>query len=160
MNVLWSVILVAVGIVLGTVMTCVAPSVAVAVLAARTLSLRRAFAVVAAMWLGNQAVGYGFEHVPHDGATFAWGLVILGATCAAVLVARRIRVTAVAFVAAFVVFEVLQFTYALAISDAANFTPAIDALVFEGNLLGIAVLGAIRLAMTARSRGSDAARIG
>lgn len=149
MKYLWPTLLVVVGIVLGTVMTCIAPFVAVAVLAARTLPLRAALGVVFAMWFGNQAIGFGLEHYPHDGGTLAWGLVMLVTTCAALLVAKRIPTTSFAFLVAFVVYETLQYVYALAIHDAGNFSLAVDALVFEGNVLGIAILGAIRLALTA-----------
>ncbi|GAC1541668.1 MAG: hypothetical protein NVS3B16_05560 [Vulcanimicrobiaceae bacterium] len=148
----WPGVLAGTGIVLGVVLTCIAPFVAVAVLAARTLSLRAAFAVVTAMWLGNQAIGFSFEHFPLDFWTFAWGVVILVATCAAVVVARSLPVTPLAFVAAFAAFEGLQLAYALSIGDAANFAPAIDAQVFAGNVLGIAILAAIRLVMTGGSR--------
>ena len=158
MKYLWPALLAGVGIVLGTIMTCIAPFVAVAVLAARTLSSRAALGVVFAMWLGNQAIGFGFEHYPHDSSTLAWGLAILTTTCALVPVAKRMPTTPFAFVVAFVAYEGLQYVYALAIHDAGNYTLAIDALVFEGNVLGIAILGAIRLVLSAGKRAPSAVR--
>ncbi len=148
----WPAILVMSGIALGGVLGCGVPFVAVAALAARTLSPRRAFAVVTAMWLGTETIGYGFKHFPHDPSTAAWGLVMLATTCAALQVARCIPVTALSFVAAFVAYESLQLAYALAVHDAVNFAPAIDAQIFVGNVLAIAILAAIRLTLTAATR--------
>ncbi len=154
MKMLWPFMLVVVGVSLGSELACIAPFVAVAALAARTLSLRVALAVVAAMWFGNQAIGFGFLHYPHDAMTFAWGGVLLVTATLAMLAARRIANVALAFAAAFVTYEVVQFAFALPTGSGAAYAPAIDAQVLGANVLGLAILGAVRLVLLALERGA------
>ena len=150
MNKLWSSTLIGGGTILGLVLTCVAPFAAVAALAARTLPLRRALGVVAAMWLANQVVGFTALGYPHDAATVAWGVVVLAATALATAVASRIASTPLAFVAAFVAFESAQLPVAWAAGSLADYAPTIVAQVFAGNVLGFAVLAACGLVLRAR----------
>ena len=158
MKFVWSVLLAVGGATLGVVLVCIAPFVAVASLAARTLPLRDALGAVAAMWALDELVGYAFLHYPHATASYGWGFVMLAAAMLATLVARRIASPVLGFIAAFVASELALFAYGLAIGETGGFTPAIVAQVLLGNLVGFAVLGAIRIAMSAGSRRLEGVR--
>ena len=146
---LWSVVLVTTGAAMGLVLLCIAPFAGMATFAGRTLSRRSATLAIAAMWAINQAVGFSWSHYPRDLATAGWGGAILVASLAAGYAATRVRVTAFAFLAAFAAFEAVLFGWSLVVGDRGAFTPRIVAQIFAGNLFGVAVFGAIRLAMTA-----------
>jgi hypothetical protein len=146
---LWSGVLVVAGATMGLVLVCIAPFVAVATLAARTLPRRIAFAAIGAMWVANQAIGFGWSHYPRDASTFAWGAAMLAASLAAGFVATRVRATAFAFLAAFATFELVLFAWSLVVGERGSFSARIVAQIFAGNLFGIAVLGVLRLAMLA-----------
>ncbi len=149
---LWAAILSAGGFVLGLVLLCIAPFAAVAAVAARTLPLRVALAATGAMWLGGQLAGYGLFHYPHEPASYALGLGIGVAALAATFVAGRIRSLPLAFLAAFAVFETVQYAFSLAFGGSETFLFAIVAEIFEGNVLGLAILWALRLAGAAGAR--------
>jgi len=59
-----------------TVFTCVTPFAAFAVVAAATVSRRDAVMLAVALWLTNQAVGFGLLHYPWTASTFAWGAAL------------------------------------------------------------------------------------
>jgi hypothetical protein len=91
---------------------CVVPLAAFAAISAISFDRRNALVATGAVWLANQAVGFGFMHYPIDGETLAWGAA-LGAiallSCEAAGLANR-RVPGVAgagaaFLAAFVAYE-------------------------------------------------------
>ena len=93
---LWIGLLVGAATVASAAFACAAPFAAVAMLAAATLPLRQALAVTAALWLGNQIVGFGLLDYPVDGETIAWGVIMAAASLAATLAAHRaIRVATV-----------------------------------------------------------------
>ncbi len=152
MKLVWSALLAGVGTTLGFVLVCIAPFVAVATLAARTLPARYAFGAVVAMWSLNQFVGFTFLHYPHAATTYGWGLAMGVAALLAMAVARRVAAPIFAFAAAFVVDELALFAYGAGIGEHGGFTPAIVAEVLLGNLVGLALLGAVRLVMTAGAR--------
>lgn len=79
---------------------CAAPFAAFAVVAAATLPLQSALLVMAATWLVNQAIGFGFLHYPIDASTIMWGFVIgaaaLAATAASMALLRLMQHTGTA----------------------------------------------------------------
>ena len=152
MKLVWSALLAGVGATLGFVLVCIAPFVAVATLAARTLPLRYALGAVGVMWALDQFVGFTFLHYPHAATTYGWGVAMLVAVIFANLVARRPASPISAFTAAFVAYELTLFAYGAAIGERGGFTPAIVAEVLFGNLIGLALLGAIRLGLTSGLR--------
>ena len=118
---------------------CAAPFAAVATLAAATLSLRQALAVTAALWLGNQIVGYSVLGYPTDGATLGWGVVMVVASLAAAFVAQRggramaqkpaLLRLATLFIAAFATYEAGLLLGAAVLPDNGAFAPDIVAYV-------------------------------
>jgi len=91
---------------------CAVPLAAFAAISAMSFDRRTALLATGAVWLANQAIGFGLLHYPTDGETLAWGGA-LGAigllSCeAARLVTRRVAGVAgacAAFLAAFVAYE-------------------------------------------------------
>lgn len=136
---LWIGLLAGASIVATGAFACAAPFAAVAALAAATLSLRQALAVTAALWLGNQIVGYSVLGYPTDGATLIWGLIMMAASLAATFVAHRsgrvlpekpalLRLTAL-FIAALATYEAGLLLGALIVPDNGAFAPDIVAYV-------------------------------
>lgn len=62
----WAVLLVAVSAISSSLFACVTPFPALAVAAAYVLPARVAAATALAVWLANQAIGFGFLHYPWD----------------------------------------------------------------------------------------------
>jgi len=114
-------ILVSAAITLGY--TCITPFAAFAVIATVTLSRRDAVMLTVALWLTNQAVGFGVLDYPWTARTLAWGLAIgAGAvigTLAAYWTVRRLGSfhslarTVAAFVAAFVLYQLAVYVAAV-----------------------------------------------
>lgn len=133
------------------VLACMMPFAAIAAIAALAMPARRGVAAVGLCWLGNQVLGFGLMGFPWDGATFAAGLSLLGASLVALAAARAVRGGPVpAFLAAFAAFEASLFAYALPFGDPALFAPEIvglialnDALWFAGLWFGWQVLARI-----------------
>jgi hypothetical protein len=146
---LWSAVLVVAGAAMGCILLCIAPFVAVATLAARTLPRRAAALAIVAMWCANQAIGFGWSRYPRDASTFAWGAAILAASLAAGYVASRVRPTAYAFLAAFAAFELVLFAWSLVAGERGSFTARIVAQVLVGNAFGFAILGVLRIVLLA-----------
>ncbi|MFY9656204.1 MAG: hypothetical protein WAK01_06415 [Methylocystis sp.] len=91
---------------------CAVPLAAFAAISAISFDRRSALLATGAVWLANQAVGFGFMHYPLDGETLAWGgalgLMALLSCEAAGLTNRRVSGlagAAAAFLAAFVAYE-------------------------------------------------------
>lgn len=115
LQMIWIGLLAGAGTVATGAFACAAPFAAVAMLAAATLPLRQALAVTAALWLGNQIVGFGLLDYPRDGESIAWGVIIGAASLAATFVAHRASTLAtrqstlirlvILFVAAFATYE-------------------------------------------------------
>lgn len=85
---LWAALLVAGSVVLTGKFSCATPFAALAALAALDMSRRDGLLLVLAVWLANQAVGYGLLGYPQDAQSYAWGVVIGIAAVAAYVVAR------------------------------------------------------------------------
>lgn len=89
LQMIWIGLLAGAGTVASAAFACAAPFAAVAMLAGATLPLRKAIAVTAALWLGNQIVGFGLLGYPWDGETLTWGAIIGVASLAAAFAAHR-----------------------------------------------------------------------
>mgnify|MGYP005868119005 CR=1 FL=1 len=135
------------------VLACMMPFAAIAAIAAMAMPLRRGLAAVALCWAGNQVLGFGLMGFPWDGPTFAAGLSLLAGCLIAFAAVRGLAHQGgplLAFLAAFAVFEVSLFAYALALGYLAMFTPQIiaqialnDGVWFAGLWLGWQVLARI-----------------
>ncbi len=149
----WPALLIASALLSGVTFECVTPFSAFAVLAAATMTLPRALAMVAAIWLVNQALGFVALGYPLDGTTFAWGgaigIAALAATIGAAAVMGAARAwplwsrIAIGFAAAFIVYEALLLLATPTLGGAANFTSGIVAELALSDacwLVGVAIL--------------------
>ena len=138
-------------------MACMTPLVALGVMAAATLPLRRAALTVGAVWLANQAIGFGLMHYPHDASTFAWGGAIGAATLLSTVAASRIaapgRLSALQLVAAFALgvtlYEGALYAFAHVAGGLETFSPDIVARVVVDNGVALVALAAVHLLLTA-----------
>jgi hypothetical protein len=138
------------------VFACATPFVALVTLAALTMSRRDAFIVTGAVWLANQAVGYGMLDYPRTFDSYAWGAAIGIAVLLALLLARAIGErfersgpfvsTGLAFLSAFAVYELALYaaSFWLPGNDTA-FSWAIVGYVLQVNALGLGGLILLRL---------------
>ncbi|MBS0521284.1 MAG: hypothetical protein JSR90_21480 [Proteobacteria bacterium] len=159
---LWIVLLTGASIGFSLVFACATPFAALATLAARTMTRRDAVLLVLAAWLANQAIGYGFLHYPQTFDSVAWGVAIGVAALAALAAALAVGgeplqtgpvfATAIAFAAAFAVYELilLATTLLLPASDGAFSLPVILDLL---KVNAIALAGLLALAYLATSVG-------
>jgi hypothetical protein len=113
---------------------CITPFVAFAVAAPYALSTPTALLTVAAVWLANQAIGFGVLGYPWTVDTILWGIAIgtaavLAAGLAAAMlrpgVRNRITAAGAAFVAAFATYQGGLFLASFALGGQGDFTPAI-----------------------------------
>jgi hypothetical protein len=131
---LWPVLLAVAAVGGSLAFACITPFAAFAALAAETQRPRAALGTLALIWAANQAVGFAFLGYPRDASTLLWGVGILvaallatGAAC--FVVARlnhvqRWQRLALAFAAAFVVYQLVLLAPGVASGEGANFTPA------------------------------------
>ena len=165
---LWPAILVVAAVLGSLALTCVIPFAAFAVATAGTLRLRSALGTMAVMWLINQAVGFGALGYPWTLNTVLWGLAIgaagLSATFAASAALHRFRSSPgwvrlpIAFVTAFVLYEVALVAVAVPLGGAA-FAPAIVgrfALISGAWLAGLVLLHEILAAWVQPQLGASA----
>lgn len=164
----WPVLLIAATLLSSFTFACVAPFAAFAVMTAATMRLPRALGLVAAIWLVNQALGFGALGYPLDGATLAWGGVIgvaaLTATVAATFAIRAAGTwplwtrPIVGLVAAFIVYEAILLLATFVLDGVQNFSLEIVAKLALSDacwLAGIAILrhGLLRFgAISGRNR--------
>jgi hypothetical protein len=73
---LWSGLLVLASILLSLGFACAVPLAAFAAIAALTLPRRDAFALIGAVWLTNQILGFAIHHYPLAASAMAWGLAL------------------------------------------------------------------------------------
>jgi hypothetical protein len=109
---------------LSFVFACATPFAAFGVLAAMTLPRTDAIRITVALWLANQAIGYGVLEYPRTANSFSWGLAIGAAAVLSTVVARlivsRLRTArgltqaVVALAGTFAVYEAALFTAAVA----------------------------------------------
>jgi hypothetical protein len=117
---LWPALLVAASASASFAFTCVTPFAALAVVATATLPLRDALLTVAAIWLTNQAVGYGVLDYPWSMESASWGIAIGTAALISAGAAAAVRLTlqgqavlafAAALGAAFASYEVCLYLF-------------------------------------------------
>jgi hypothetical protein len=164
---LWMPILMLAAIVGSFAFACAAPFAALAVMLALTLTLRRGVALIAAAWLLNQAIGYGVLDYPWTMNSLVWGIAIglaaVAATGAAYAVADRsagipgLARAALAFIAAFAVFEMVLLAFGLMLGETVGFAPAIVREVALVNVLWLAALLLFRELLGAAGRRRAAA---
>jgi hypothetical protein len=142
------------------VFACATPFVALVTLAALTMSRRDAFIVTGAVWLANQAVGYGILDYPRTFDSYAWGVAIGLAVLLALVTARAVSeqfgrrgpivATAIAFLSAFAVHELALYaaSFWLSSSDTA-FSGPIVGYILQVNALGLVGLVIVRLGASA-----------
>ena len=144
--------------VVGTLATaCMTPFVALAVIAAATLSRRRAAITVGGVWMINQALGFTVAHYPMTAYAASWGAAMGGATLAAMLIAglviQPVRPSALrlaaAFTAGFATYEGLLFAFACLEGGRATFTPAIIGSIALNDGVWLVVLALVHLGLTA-----------
>jgi hypothetical protein len=152
---LWFGLLVAVSAAITTVFTCVTPFAAFAVIAAVTVSRRDAVMLAAALWLTNQAVGFGLLHYPWTASTLAWGLALGGAAMIGTLAALGtfqhlasrppLARSVAAFVASFVLYQLTLYVVAASwLGGTEMFAPGIVSQVLVINAVTLAGLVALR----------------
>jgi hypothetical protein len=166
---LWLGLLVACSAALTMSFTCITPFAAFAVVAATSLSRRNAIWLTIALWIANQAVGYGVLHYPWDGRSLAWGIAIGAAAIVGTLAARwaagRLSLftmpaqATVAFVVAFAAYQVALYIPAVTVLGGTGaFTPGILGQVLVVNLItlvglyGLAQLAVVVMAAGERRR--------
>ncbi|MBS0548220.1 MAG: hypothetical protein JSR24_10745 [Proteobacteria bacterium] len=141
----WIVLLTLSSVALSLIFACATPFAAFATLAALHMKRSDAFLLTGIVWLANQAVGYGLLHFPQTPDSFAWGAAIgvaaILATATAMLAERylpklALLTMAVAFLSAFVVYELVLYavSFALPSSDAV-FSWPIVADILKVNVL-------------------------
>jgi hypothetical protein len=142
------------------VFACATPFVALVTLAALNMSRRDAFIVTGAVWLANQAVGYGILDYPRTFDSYAWGVAIGIAVLLALLAARAVAdqferrgpivSTGVAFLSAFAVYELALYaaSFWLSSSDTA-FSWATVGYILQVNALGLVGLMIVKLVASA-----------
>jgi hypothetical protein len=150
----WLGVLIAAIAALTTGYTCITPFAAFAVIAAITLSQRDAVILAVALWLTNQAVGFGVLNYPWTASTFAWGIAIgaaaVIATLAAHWFARRLAAfhivarMAAGFAGAFVLYELALYVVAVSMLGGTEaFAAAIVGQVLFANT--VALVGLVAL---------------
>lgn len=163
---LWMAFVVLASLGLSRAFACATPFAAVAVVAASTLPWRRALAQVVLVWLGNQAIGFGFMHYPHTVATIGWGGAIGFAALASfwaawavvrLISASPIAVAAIGLLPAYAAYEAILFaaTWVLP-SGSGAFVPAVLLRILAINAVALSLLFTARH-LTARP-GIDASR--
>lgn len=148
LRLLWPGLLVALGAALTTVFACITPFAAFAAIAATSPSRAQAVGLAVALWLANQAVGYGVLHYPWNAGSVAWGVAIGAAAVLGTLAAEGSlrRLTAfgaparslVAFLAAFVTYQLALYAAAVtALGGTGAFAPRIVGQVLLVNAVAL-----------------------
>jgi hypothetical protein len=151
----WFGSLILISAVITTVFTCVTPFAAFAVIAAVTVSRRDAVMLAVALWLTNQAVGFGLLHYPWTASTLAWGVAlgvaaVIGTLAAlwtfARLGAQPVLAQSVAgFVASFVLYQLTLYAVAASwLGGVEMFAPGIVGQVLAINAVTLGGLFALR----------------
>jgi hypothetical protein len=151
---------------------CITPFVAFAVAATYALSTRAALFTIAAVWLANQAIGFGVLGYPWTVDTILWGMAIGAATLAAagsavamlqLGIQNKITATGAAFVPAFAIYQGGVYLASFALGGRDDFTPAIVGHVALLNIgWTVGLVGAYEIlrygrALTVERRGGSSA---
>ncbi|WP_145916939.1 hypothetical protein [Erythrobacter sp. QSSC1-22B] len=148
----WPLTLAAAAILGSLALACMMPFVALATLAAVTMSRAQAVITVAGIWAVNQLMGFGMFGYPLNAYALGWGAALGAASMAALVVARSfagiapralptpMRIAA-AFGLAFVSYEVFLFGFALVAGGTETFTAAIVGQILANDALWLVGLG-------------------
>jgi len=155
----WFGLLVAVSAAITLIFTCVTPFAAFAVIAAVTMARRDAVTLTVALWLANQAVGFGLLHYPWSGSTVAWGIALGAGAMIATLVAVSafarleslppLAQSAIAFAASFVLYQLALYAAASWLGGTEMFAPGIVSQVLVINAVTLGGLFALRRVVAA-----------
>lgn len=134
---------------------CATPFVALAVLAAVTMSPRTAWQAVAVIWLINQMLGFIVLGFPHTAQTIAWGGVIGLSAGVALVIARKLTANRAqtptrllcALAISFIGYEAGIFAFANVLGLTCPFTPAVIAQIALNDGLWFALLYPLHLVM-------------
>jgi hypothetical protein len=140
------------------VFACTTPFAAFAVMAATALPVPAALVVMTAVWIVNQAIGFGVLHYPLDNATLLWGFAIGAAALAGTMAAEAAlrlarRASAVlkfglAMAAAFGVYQLALLAVVPFLGGGEGFTAEIVAHVALTNIVWL--VGLVATAETVR----------
>jgi hypothetical protein len=135
------------------VFACATPFAAFAVVAAAIMPLPSALLAIAAVWLANQAIGYGLLGYPWTLDSAAWGLALGAAAVLATLVAAalfqrlaglgRLAVYPLALLASFAAYEVFLLAMTPLLGGAAAFAPDIVGRIAFLNAVWLAGLAGV-----------------
>jgi hypothetical protein len=137
---------------------CAAPLAAIATVAATKMRAGEGLVLVCAAWLANKLVGYLILDYPQTWESFAWGgaigiaaaLGFVGATVVAKTKMPELTTVAVAFAAAFAVFEASLFAATVLLpSSGEAFSLVIIARIFQINAIALIGLLAVHRAAMA-----------
>ena len=155
-NFIWLAILTLAAVGATVALSCVTPFAALAVALAGTVGLRASLRVMIAVWLANQAIGFGLFHFPRTTDAFLMGIAIGGAAVAGTIAAwaslNRLRSRPVLFrlgfalLASFASYELALVGPVVFLGDLKTFRPAIVAelgLVNAVSLVGIFALNEV-----------------
>lgn len=151
----WLGVLIAISAAITTVFACITPFAAFAVVAAATVSRRDAVCLAVALWLTDQAVGFGVLHYPWTASALAWGIALGAAallgTLAALWTFRRLErlpplaSSVTAFGVSFAVYQLTLFASAATwLGGTEMFAPGIVSRVLLVNAVTLAGLFALR----------------
>jgi len=151
----WLGLLVLISAAITIVFTCVTPFAAFAVIAALTVPRRDTVMLAVALWLTNQALGFGLLHYPWTVSTLAWGVALgvaaVAATLAALWTHRRLGSlpsparSVAAFLVAFVLYQLTLYAAGAAwLGGTEMFAPGIVSQVLLINAVTLAGLFALR----------------
>lgn len=148
---LWMGALIAATVLLSYALACGMPFAALGALAALTLPVRDALALVVLGWLANQVIGFGFLGYPLDAMTLAWGIALglsaLAAVVGARLATRQLRIanslirSATAFLTAWAAQQGVVFLASLVLGGTVSaFAASVVWFIFWTNALAFVVL--------------------
>ncbi|HYJ03667.1 MAG TPA: hypothetical protein VEX43_00915 [Chthoniobacterales bacterium] len=159
-NFIWMAILTLAAVGVTVALSCITPFAALAVALAGTVGLRASLRVMIAVWLANQAIGFGLFHFPRTTDAFLIGLAIGGAAVAGTIAAWRVlhRLRSrpvllrlgVALLVSFGIYELALIGPVVFLGDLETFRPAIVAelgLVNAFSLVGMIALNEVLAAL-------------
>ena len=154
---LWPAVLLASAVAGSSLLACALPLVAIATLAAASMTKRQAVTTLILCWAANQALGFGLHGYPYTLVTFGWGLAIgLGGLVALVVAQTLLRPGQVGVLMvpvlglAFIAYELTLLAFSSVSNWACPFTVEVvaavatnEALWFAGLWLAYVALGQV-----------------
>ncbi|MFD0986799.1 hypothetical protein [Methyloligella solikamskensis] len=149
---IWTAFVTAMSVLFSWALACAAPFVAIAAIAALTLSRANAFLLVGVTFVINQAIGFLLLGYPTTAESFGWGAAIGVAAFAATFVTTAamrktddLRVAgAMGFLGGFVAYELVLIASTMVLPAGGGFSLAVIGEIFWINALAFAGLLAFR----------------